>query len=878
MSFFGFDTTLPRDRGHQTAAPGFGQTQDAFAGLSSRPDAFGESDTLDFEETYDGLGDQLDETDDAFNDDTFGEAPATQQSIGKDFDFAGRTAQMSNVLQEEGLLHAVRQPPRRASPPKPVAKPRRTGYESYAESSYIPKLEADASIWGTAPKKPAQEAQPSNQSASAPARKMMSVEEVEAMMRAQASQPQPQTQPVRPPPQQLPPTMQYDFPPSQPTPQQPGFAGPPQILQRPQQQIPDQRQGTTQRHPVQAELPGQGVHQPQILQRQRPEHSQPRHGGTPSQHGIQFQQQQQQAQHRQQQQQQQQPPQQGAPLQPRQILQNPNRLSGHGQPLAPQYRNQDMPRVPPTGPSHHRGPSYQGPVITNPQQILNLSEEDRAAYLAEEAKRAKRNHKIYLLSQGNHLMTPQDKNFITRIQLQQLVTATGGADEAGGESLLAEDFYYQVYAQIRGASRQHPNQPANQFAQTYLFQTGGRFGMSGRRQQRGGDNHMQRMEQQVQRAVEAAKLKPKNKQLVIEGSLGKISFSNSKTPKPLLNIKRSEDSRPPSAGPRVSRAKNGSTIPDRKVALRDLEKIYDTLMVLEDHERRMPRLREDSDAAVVQSHMEWTQQMESLNQRLWTELKVMEPIIPNSTTAHPFIALLSHPKGKKAIPRVFRHLSEQQRVTILTMLVIQLDGLDVISAALPPASAGPHADAIVPSASVRDEVELFAMSVIPPLFTYVSDAPLHIVVGLLGLALDRTNISNLIRTKIGLGILTMFVSRAELIRQAQGAAGSSDWDVWTSHYDRLFDEAESELPFIFPGGSNAASLKEVDDVHVWQFLAAMGVGASPDQQQRLVLGVKERVMETVAVSKALPADLAAKRLGNVNLFMRAIGLDVELLG
>lgn len=42
--------------------------------------------------------------------------------------------------------------------------------------------------------------------------------------------------------------------------------------------------------------------------------------------------------------------------------------------------------------------------------------------------------------------------------------------------------------------------------------------------------------------------------------------------------------------------------------------------------------------------------------------------------------------------------------------------------------------------------------------------------------------------------------------------------------------------------------------------------------------VRDRVMETVAQSKTLPADMASQRLGNVNLFMRAIGLDVELLG
>ena len=36
MSFFGFDTSLPRDRGHQSNAPGFAAPQDAFASLSGR--------------------------------------------------------------------------------------------------------------------------------------------------------------------------------------------------------------------------------------------------------------------------------------------------------------------------------------------------------------------------------------------------------------------------------------------------------------------------------------------------------------------------------------------------------------------------------------------------------------------------------------------------------------------------------------------------------------------------------------------------------------------------------------------------------------------------------------------------------------------------
>ena len=91
-------------------------------------------------------------------------------------------------------------------------------------------------------------------------------------------------------------------------------------------------------------------------------------------------------------------------------------------------------------------------------------------------------------------------------------------------------------------------------------------------------------------------------------------------------------------------------------------------------------------------------------------------------------------------------------------------------------------------------------------------------------------------------------------------------------YTNLFNVVEPSLPNIFP-----ATVTSGEDMYVWQLLAAMGIGANPDQQQRLVLAVKDRVMNTVAVAKTLPADLSSQRLGNVNLFMRSIGLDVELL-
>lgn len=596
MSFFGFDTTLPRDRPAQASqgSRGMFDAHDPFGGLrrgagqgQAEGEGEGDDEYLDFEQTYDGLGNQLNETGDEDNDDTFGGSePVTQQQIGRDFDFAGQTANVRGTLLDEQALHHARQPyqqtyqqPHHQPPPQqfraqPQQKPARTGYEAYKEPQYIPKLEADASIWGSSVAKkaePARQPQPPTGTGGA---KMMSLEEVEAAMRAQARPtppPQPDIQSQTAGLKNMLGLGAASTPPVQPQFQQQQRA--PQILQRPQQ--------------VPQELPAQpspDYHNraPHILQRQ-----QTTGNARPGSRDLHTQ-----------------------PPQPMQFQQGP----------PPGFSQAQIPRGP-MQPTHNRGPSYQGPPITQAQQMMSMAPEERAAYMEEEARRAKRNHKIFLLSKNNGLMTPQDKNFITRIQLQQLLTATGGVDnEPGSEEQLAEDFYYQVYAQIRGPPRSGPGQPLNQFAQTYLFQTGSRYGYGrSRHHPRGGDNHVQRMEQQVARAVEAAKARPKNKSLVMEGSLGKIAFSNSKTPRPLLNIKR-----PDSADVRkhiVGKPAN------RKTALRDIETLYSTLMRVEDHDRKQPPPpREESPPDVFEAHMRWRSEMQELNSQLWDSLKIMVEI------------------------------------------------------------------------------------------------------------------------------------------------------------------------------------------------------------------------------------------------------------
>lgn len=569
----------------------------------------------------------------------------------------------------------------------------------------MPDLNVDRSIWGIGPSKSADPKPAPHMGAPAPpaaappvSRKMMSLEEVEAAMRQQSK-------PASQPQQFQDPAIAFAQPSA-------GY----------QQQVPPQHahaHGHTQ--PV------------TILQRPHGTESK----STPSAQGVGT------------------PPthqhHQAPPAQPTQILQNPNRGAG------------DAPRGPVPGhqPSLSHGGIPNLPQLQAHPQFQQMSEEEKLAFLDQETKRAKRNHKIWLLSKDNGIMTPQDKNFITRIQLQQLVSATGNPSEQTTNASIAEDFYYQVYSHIRAGQRQNPSQPLSNFAQTYLYQTGSRNnGM--RRHGRQAENHFQRMEQQVQRAVEAAKNKPKNPQLVIAGSLGKISFSNAKTPKPLLNIKRNESETPrPATGNTTSLGK--------KAVLRNVEKVYNTLMKIEDHVRTIPPpLHEGAPEGLQQLHAEWKATLDSLNERLWDALQVHHPV--DVVVPHPFIAFLSCGKGKRAIPRIFPHLDLEKRTTILTLIIYHLDQLDVVQ------------DAVISSETtlnsrMRESIELFISTVMPSLMQFFNDTGLEIVDGVLNLVAMKLRVDMVARTRIGVSMLTLILSRAVLLKQT-GAGNASQWEKW----------------------------------------------------------------------------------------------------
>jgi len=147
----------------------------------------------------------------------------------------------------------------------------------------------------------------------------------------------------------------------------------------------------------------------------------------------------------------------------------------------------------------------------------------------------------------------------------------------------------------------------------------------------------------------------------------------------------------------------------------------------------------------------------------------------------------------------------------------------------------------------------------------------------------------------------MFLSRAELLKQASTSAPndplaptSQELQQWTSVFNTLFNRLSGHLLVLFPSTRAISSLPfgaasyvtaasalrseiDVQDEPVWSFLAAMAVSSDMDQQQALVTGVREKVLEcvTMASRKQTSPIAAAAKIKNVNLLLHALGLDAS---
>jgi DNA topoisomerase 2-associated protein PAT1 len=162
------------------------------------------------------------------------------------------------------------------------------------------------------------------------------------------------------------------------------------------------------------------------------------------------------------------------------------------------------------------------------------------------------------------------------------------------------------------------------------------------------------------------------------------------------------------------------------------------------------------------------------------------------------------------------------------------------------------------------------INIVPVLVKFISETSLTVINSYVRVILERHNLLWIVKSKPGLAIMTMLLSRAEILKQGSERL-ETELSLWygllvfmirIELYNYLFQSLQGKFKTIFPKGTK-------DEVYVWQFLSAMAVGGiTIDHQRTLVTEVREQVIETAKRGDE-------KGLRNVDLFLNALGLNID---
>lgn len=851
MSFFGFDTKLPSGRGQRDSS-------------QDKP--------LDFEDTYQGLGEHQQEEDDYLNTETFGDGA----DIGNDFDFSyGRSGVESAVPAGAENVHYANQN-------KSYASAAAAGVSPHAIDEAM-ELKPMESLWSNQPLPPQVQQQHPQQ------RQVLSMEELERQQQQMAMNPQ-QQQFVGIPPQGIPP---QGIPP-------PGYGFPPNpngFMQQPHQfqnngcpPHPNFPQGM----PPQG-MPPQGMPVPPFQQLPMMYNQQQQQQQSPSQ------------------------PQQGTlPPQQQQPQQQPQQQQQHFGGIPPQMQQQPVSSPQQQQPQISRNTaSPQPPQVVSPPHTPRdyssrngrrgsaINRRPHEPLSEEEQKRLQiRQAKVDKILRHSGVMTPRDKDFITRYQLSQIVT----------DDPYNEDFYFQVYKIIqRGGVVGESNKGL--IARAYLEHSGHRLGGRYKR----ADVALQRMQSQVEKAVTVAKERPqKNKDAfdgAKEGVLGKISSTmNSKAPRRQLQIpthrENEEDfAESPSASDVLdevtqslegvdinvkSKARRRSSYAlrsidqsavlsrsgGRKFVLSLIEKVYEEVLELEAQLRSGKTID---------------------NSKLWEALHIGD----ESFEVSPFISILSFDKGVKIMPRIFNFLDKAQKLQLFSVFFNELSHLNIIV-------TGSYKTNPSPTDSQLKKIELFQSVFLKIIVSFLSNSAEFIeVMSLLLCLIKNNNVSFITTSKIGLNLITVLISRAALIKQdinRGNVLSSPEISTWNEVYDKLFTSLETKLASVFPpqdytdkivgvtshspssapsngGTPQPPNLSQpfYDQSYIWQFLASLALSGKLNHQRIIIDEIRDDIFGTITKAEEMGKLQSTseqqvtvyqreKLYQDLNLFLNVMGL------
>ncbi|OAV99957.1 hypothetical protein PTTG_01432 [Puccinia triticina 1-1 BBBD Race 1] len=587
-------------------------------------------------------------------------------------------------------------------------------------------------------------------------------------------------------------------------------------------------------------------------------------------------------------------------------------------------------------------PFVQTPSGTIPVEELRSAAEARIQEQERrEALRRRKATKIAEMSKYNNLMSQGDKDFITRIQVSQLVNPSHG--QAGFDPY-ADDFYFHVYSAIRASrvAAQHQAHTAVAGRRAQAASSDERIsqdydGIGGLEPVRNSraierrltrrEHAMIRMAQNVQRIIDHAKERPKMSQVSLEGALGKISLRTRSAPRQMLQVQpTSSDDLTTAAGgenhpgalagslPNTTPIGAGQPAMRHRQILMSLERLYSTVLEVEQLRRTQPSAQslemEDGKSQLD----EWEAQYESQKDKIWKQFRVLDPL--GISHPHPFVSLISVPKGKRVLPRVMRLLNREQSLQVLTLLVATFETVDVVSDArmldLPSDSSFSSDQRSRPE--IELETELFMNCVVAPMMAVINEISLDLVTGLVSLLMARNDLMQIARSKAGIAFLTLFLSRAELLRSVPSLESNEQNEPttpshesisrWQGVFNQLFHYLSSDFPSLFPSTRLAGALSlgaglppqlatdslemnqkymrsgiDLEDEPVWQLMAALAVSTDSDGQQILVGGLRGKVLENViAVNKKSVSDeIGSLKIRNVNLMLHALGLDASMI-
>ncbi|QPG72974.1 hypothetical protein FOA43_000278 [Brettanomyces nanus] len=476
------------------------------------------------------------------------------------------------------------------------------------------------------------------------------------------------------------------------------------------------------------------------------------------------------------------------------------------------------------------------------QQMENMSPEERAKFIS-------RQEKVNRITRASGFMNPRDKDFVTRFQLSQIVT----------DDPYNEDFYCQVYKVLNSSVEENS---MNSLAKKYLEQSGHRLGGRSKR----ADIALQRMQQQVSRAVSVAKERGQRTGILSkEGALGKVSFATGRQPRQMLVVNSEETEKTQEIDddnllPKEYKFSKSS----RSFQLSIIEKVYSEVLKSESRERENEK---SSDADLWKSL--------HLNDKMQTSTNEM---------IDPFISVLSFDKMMKVFGRVFHLLTAEHQIGVVELIFSNLQKIDVIL-------KGSYKNYVQENYQIPEEVNnkigLFQVTILKSLVLYLSESKFALVIHFLQCVVENNNVLFLSTAKIGLSLVTVLISRLELIKQEYAKdLSAQDLSQWQQIYDSLFQCLEGRLVSVFPPYFSNDEQKMVrndeskgDDSYIWQFLASLSLAGQLSHQRVIVDEVRNEIFGAMGAAKKLKEEekqeRAEKYLNNLNLFLNVMGLKAS---